>query len=217
MNLGEFHTVVSSEVKRGTSLDAVIPLRVSMAVAMLERNLTMQYMRLFIEIVLIPSDTSPRLVQLPSDIKSVRFLRITDSFGLYKELKKFDLKDQMKLTTGRPEGYTFNGRSMIMLDKTPDSAYTIEGEIKFFTAWPTDLTATPWLVTSAPDLLLAQTMVLIGNYLRDVQIVAQYRGWRDECLKTLVSSETEFEYDAMDTEMAYSPKYGIPDSVADDS
>lgn len=214
MNLGEFHTMLSGEVKRGTSLDSIIPQRVSMAAAMLERNFTMQYMKQHVEVTLNILDAQPRLILQPADIKSIGWLRLTSTeSSLYRNLKKIDPRDLAKLETGEPSAYWLSGRSQIVLDKIPDENFVVEGELKFFTDWPTDTDATPWLVIRAPDVLMAQSMVLIGNYLRDMEIIKHYRGWRDECLKTLFLSEQEIENDNLDTEMAYAPFYGFPDSV----
>lgn len=210
MNLGEFHTLISAEVKRGNSLDTIIPLRVAMAAKMLERNYSMQYMRTYIEVAVNKEDVNSRVVSLPTDIKSVGWLRYLDSNNYYQSIKLIDPRDIAQLISGPPSGYSLSGRSSLILDKTPDANYTISGEVKFFTAWPTDNSAAPWLVSQAFDILMAQTMILIGNYLRDTGIVAQYRGWRDECLKTLMNSEAEISYDGLDTEMAYAPFYGFP-------
>lgn len=214
MNLGELHTFVKDECKRGASLDSIIPLRVSMAASMLERNYTMQYMKQTVEITLNILDTQPRLITQPTDIKSIGWLRTIDTqTNLYKKLKLINPNDLAFLDSGLPSGYWLSGRSVIVLDKIPLANYVLEGYFKFFTDWPTDTDATPWLCSRASDVLAAQTMILIGNYLRDMQIVTHYRGWRDECLKTLFNSEQEIEYDGLDTEMAYAPHYGLPDTV----
>ena len=207
MNLGDFHQLVSQDVKRGNSLDSVIPLRVAMAAMFLERNYSMLYMRQPIEITLNPADANPRFIDLEQDVKSIGYLRYMDSDGNYQRLSRVSPLDIAQLVEGPPGGFWFSGRSAIILDKTPDDAYVLEGEGKFYTNWPSDLSARPWLVTRAADLLLAQTMIYIGNHLRDLQIVQQYRGMRDESLKTVMLSEEESEYDGMDAQISYASKY----------
>ncbi len=210
--LGDFHSTVSAEVKRGNSLDSIIPGRVKLAVQFLERNYTAQYMKTFLEVTLNPEAGEPRVVALPSEIKSVRWLKIAES-EIYYDLKSITPQDmRLRPTAGMPEKFWKSGTSRLILDRVPDKAYVLEGELMLFTDWPTDTNATHYLLNRASDLLLAQTMIHLGNYLRDDQIIKQYRGARDESLRTYITSEVEGEFDGMDAQMAYSPHYGIPDS-----
>lgn len=210
MNLAGFHALVKEELKRGSSLDALIPTRTGLAAKFLERNYSWQYMKHTVEVYTNPNDASPRDVTMPSDLKSVRWLRAVNDAGDYVPVRRIDPRDLQRLEIGMPGGFWHSGRTVIRLDKTPDKVYVLEGEFVFYTVWPTDTDALPWLTEQAPDLLLAQTMVLFGNYLRDIGMVQQYRGMRDEALKTAYNDDAEVMYDGMDDEMAYSPKYGFP-------
>lgn len=207
--LGEFHSLVKDEVKRGDSLDSIIPLRVKLAVQFLERNYSMEYMRSFMEATLDPNVSSPKVITLPAATKSVRFLRAVGTTN-YHYLKHGGSKDQQVVyDEGLPEHFWKLGLSQVILDRKPDKAYKLEGELILYTDWPTATNSTPWLLQHGLDLLLAQTMLHMGNFLRDDQIIKQYRGSRDEALRTMMLAEQETSYDGMDSEMAYSPKYGF--------
>ena len=64
-------------------------------------------------------------------------------------------------------------------------------------------TEIPWLVTDGEDLLLAATIVKMGNRLRDNDLVNQYKQQRDEELRTTSISEEDLDAGAEDNEMQY--------------
>jgi hypothetical protein len=209
MNLGQFHSLVTAEVKRGNSLDNIIPLRVELAVKFLERNFSYGYMGRRIEVLLDPSVADPKHVALGADVKAVKWLRYTQpESGNYFYLTKEDAQLQVAAGAGYATTYSLVGDDSIVLDKTPTAIYTLEGEVFFYTDWSQDALAEHWILRNAPDLLLSQTMLGIGNYLRDMQMIQHYRGARDEALKTSLLAEDAADYDGINTEMAYSPAYG---------
>lgn len=208
MNLGEFKAFVKADLKRGSSLDALIPARAQMAARFLERNWTFQYMKVFVNVVLNPSDPNPKLVEFPHSIKSTPWLR-TAKDDEYTYLKLLDPRDLLRSGTGPPSAYWRSGRANIVLDRVPDQAYVIEGQLVFYTSWPTDDEAQPWLLENGSDVVLGQTMMFFAAYLRDNAMFGLYKGLRDEGVRTMLLADQEEQWDGAGMEIGYTPFNGL--------
>src|SRR5262249_39539518 len=96
MNLGDFQTLVSTTLNRGTTMDSRIPSRVAMAAKWGERNYTFKYMEAFrlLQIVL-----GERIIPMPSNtiIKAWKFVRLIKNDGSYIYLKKVEPEDILGL------------------------------------------------------------------------------------------------------------------------
>lgn len=211
MNLGEFKQQLKDNIRRGDSLDAVIPGFIRQAALWLERNRTMNYMRKFAEITIDPDvDDAPRYVSLEDTrIKSIQFFRWTGQAGitaddngyLYMQMK--DPRDFPQLTTGIPAFYYPNGVSSMVLSATPDQVLNGELWCARYSAWPTADSATHWLMDNAEDVLEARAMMNMAKHARDPDMRAHWKTVLDDGLIGLYAAEDEFMLENTELVMEY--------------
>lgn len=212
MNLAAFHSLVSQEARRGNSLDAVIPRRVQMAARYLEKTYNFAYMENLFTIILDPDNDDPRVVQVPLNIKSIRWIRIPNEVGEYAYLKKVDPSEVTAQTTGFPVGYFLSGPNYIVFDSVVEESYYAEGWGKLYTAWPeADLDASPWLVDNATDALLCKSMEFICQHLRDYNGLAMFKTQFQDIAKSLVIEDEEKRWDGADLQLGYTQYFPLSD------
>jgi hypothetical protein len=216
MNLGTFHALVSTSLKRGTTLDPLIPAKVSLAVQWLERNYTFKYMERFRLLQIVANQ---RAIPLPPNVilKSVKFLRIINSDGTLTYLNKIEPEDMVGIPSQnnslfgssepvKPIGYYIVGINTLVLNVVPGADFTAEGITHEYTDWPTDLDSGHPILDLASDLLLAQTLIYMAVFdLKDPRMFAEYKTTRDEAVNTLTRAEDETRFGGESVSMAFSP------------
>lgn len=214
MTLGEFHTLVSDAMRRGDTLDDVIPGQVKLAVQWLERNYTMIYMENFRLLQVAAQD---RIIALPPkvNIKSIKFIRTVGTDGTYTYLNRIQPEDLMGLRSENtvprasdtvPRAYFLIGVNQLVLDAVPSEALSGEAIFREYTDWPTDESSQHPLLQMASDVLLAQTQLFMAaNILKDLRMVEVYKTLRDEGVNTLTRAEDEAAYGGSDNSMVFSP------------
>lgn len=157
--LGSVHASVSRWLRRGNVFDADIPDLVRMAARSIERNYTLKYMERYVSFVISSLGTEPRAINLPSKrIKKIQSIRLPLENGKFFSLRLIDPRELHSNRTGMPEGYWLDGMDYIWFDNLPDKDYPAEMVYDEYTAWPTALDATNWLIENADDLLVAHTL-----------------------------------------------------------
>jgi hypothetical protein len=206
MTLSEFHDLVSTSLRRGTSLDGVIPSYSKLAATWMERNYDFKYMEVFRLLQLVSGD---RTVNLPSNriIKGIDFIRLVnpDEECGYVYLKKGNPKDFKGTRTEAPSGYWVSGINTIVFNNTPDEDLSGEAIFLEYTDWPTAPTGRHPLIDIGTDVMLYQTLIHMAAYLRDADMVGAYKGLRDESLNTLLRAEDETRLKGETLAMAYQP------------
>lgn len=218
--LGELHTTISSALARGTALDAQIPTYLRQAARWVERNQTYQYMRKNGIVLVDLASDYPQVVQVPNpNWKSIDGVRLIppEAVGAtrsYYQIGKVNPNDISFLESGLPNGYYLNGTEQLVLNRTPLEALSVEIFWTEFTSWPTAPQATNWLLLNGEDLLLNQTLIMMGNYLRDPRMIQTYISQRDEAIKTLSIAQDEMDWSNMPSTMNFAPEGGLiwPDS-----
>lgn len=171
--LGQFHTLVSDALGRGTSLDSVIPERARMAARWIERNYTFQYMRQVRLITASASAEYPYIASLNGlEIKKLTTLRrrTTDTDGSIlfgPALRQVKPVDRSNRPSGTPESYWLNGVSSLIFNSVPDEDMVFEGHFVLFTSWGTASSWTHWLLDNATQLLLCRTLMAMMPRTRD--------------------------------------------------
>lgn len=220
MDLGDFHAMVSTALRRGTSLDSFIPQQAELSAQWMERNYTMKYMENF---RLLQIKANQRTVKMPQNIyvKSAKFIRLIMSDGKYNYLNKVEPEDLTGLVSASnttfapnpptpgyptPQSYYIVGLNTLVLDAIPYQDFTGEGILNEYTDWPTDLESTHPLLRIAADMLLAQTQLFMAiNIMKDLRMVAAYKEMRDEAVNTMTRAEDETKYGGESIAMAYVP------------
>lgn len=214
MTLGEFHTLVSTCMKRGTALDASIPTQVALAVQWMERNYTMKYMERF---RLLQVTANDRVISMPPNVmfKGAKFVRLINDDGTYGYLNKIEPEDLTGLRSSTsnptsqdvvPSAYYVVGLDTLVLDSVPDVDWNGEAMFYEFTDWPTDTASTHPLLRMAADVLLAQTQWFMAiNIIKDLRMAEVYKAARDEAMSTLTRTEDEIKYGGESVSMAFVP------------
>lgn len=213
MILSDFHSEVSEAVGRGSIHDTLIVTYTRRAARWIERNYTLEYMKKFKDDLTISEDDRDILltsfVSSNATLKRVLFWRIaddTDSDGLpeYYYIEEVDPQDHAGLVEARPKTFWRNGSTELMLGQNPGEDYTSHIRWDEYTVWPTDTAEEPWLLANADDVMLGQTMLMLGPRLRlDPARAALWKQLRDEGLRTLLLAEDELRAGAVESSMRY--------------
>lgn len=208
MDLGEFHSLVSTSLRRGTTLDTVIPMYAKLSATWMERNYDFKYMEVFRLLQLVSGD---RTVNLPTNkiVKGIDFIRLVNApedCG-YTMLKKGNPKDFYGTLDAAPTGYWVSGTNTIVFNNTPDEDLSGEAIFLEFSDWPVANTGRHPLLDIGTDVLLYQTLIHMSGYLRDAEMVQAYKGLRDEAINTLLRSEDETRFKGETLTMAYQPPH----------
>ena len=204
MKLSEFNSLVSTYLKRGTSLDDIIPKASPMALSFLERNYSFKYMEVFKTVQLVSGN---RTIVLPLNMvtKSISMMRFINGDGSYSEINRIMPRDLKGTGDGRPDGYWLSGTNVIVFNTTPTENINGEAILNVFTSWPTGPDQTHPLLIMAADVMIYQTLINMAAYMRDEALVGAYKLMRDEGLNTLTRSDDELRYDSEHSAMAYEP------------
>jgi hypothetical protein len=188
------HDLVSDSLARGTTLDAEIPNYVKQAALWFERNHNFAYMEKFGELTLDPDASQPRVIDLPSQrVKEIKFIRYLDEDSIWNYIPRVDGENITKNEEGPPTAYWLSGKNYIILDNTIQEETELELQWYEYTEWPTDTSATNWLIEFAPDFLVAQTLLLMAPRLRDKRLREEYTAQRNEALRTLLLEQDTYE------------------------
>jgi hypothetical protein len=205
---------VSDSLRRGTSLDALIPAQTKLAVQWLERNYTFLYMEVF---RLLQIGADDRIIPLPPSvaIKSIKFIRTIGTDGAYQYLKRIQPEDLLGLRSATttpagndnvPRAFFMVGVNQLVLDAVPSESYNGEAIFREYTDWPTDTASKHPLLQMASDVLLAQTQWFMAvNVMKDLRMAEVYKVARDEGVNTLTRAEDESAYGGADNQMVYAP------------
>jgi hypothetical protein len=204
MNLGEFTAQMKANIRRGDSLDDLIPGFIRKGALWLERNHTLNYMMKFAVITIDPEGDDPRFITLADTrIKGIPMFRWINDDGSYSDLTKVDPKDVGQLDTGTPTVYWTSGVNQIILGATPDKTLSGELHVSRYSSWPTAPEATHWLMDFAEDVLEAQAMIQFSKHARDAEAMAYWGKVRDDGIQGLYAAEQEFAYSNTDLRMHY--------------
>lgn len=216
MKLEDFHRMVSSEVKRGDRLDAMIPLYTKQAVNFLERNWPLKYMEEWVYITLAPGD---QVVDMIWSFRNFRFLR-RPSATEWLYMRKANPQEETMMA-GMDTGHAYAqdttlnkyfqiGVRYVRFNAVWNGAENlpIEGIVYKYSDWQqTKPDFRHFLLDQGSDLLLYQTMLRIGAAIRDPRVKDLYLGLRDEALRTFLTADEDSEYAGMDDGMEYGGIY----------
>lgn len=199
--LGELHSRLAANISRGSSLNTIIPSYVRDAALWLERNMTYEYMKKWVEVEIDPDvQSQPRLIELgETRVKQIYTFRWVDSEGEFQDVARKQPTDYDKLEEGTPTGYWPDGTSRLVLSHTPDKVLNGELYVSRYTAWPGEDTfgqspATNYLLEFGSDVLEARTMVALAARIRDPKLKQLWDKNLIEALTTFNSANEEFAY-----------------------
>lgn len=211
MNLGQFHDRISAALRRGNSLDGIIPLWTAEAANLIEQNYTFSWMRRTGTVTLNPLAEQPNVIELPNGrMKSLEYLRpITWSDGVQQSygepLKGVDPGAFTGISRGNPVGFYLDGVDRIVLDAVADQELAYQIRFAEYTDWPVADNATPTLLQRGQALLTAEVLVIFAMEQRDQRLAELYEGRRQQAYNFLLRSEEELKWSHQnDLKMNYS-------------
>lgn len=204
MLLADFHSIVSDSVKRGATLDSMIPRYARMACSWMERNYSFKYME-EVRILQVQQGIRTFILQTNQFVKKIEFIRMISSTGIYTYLKRGRAQDFLSVEVGESQGFWVAGNSTIVLENIPAEPMTGEAVFECYSEWPTSGEETHPLLQMASDVMLYQVLMMLSPHMRDGRVFEAYKIMRDEALNTLTRAEDELAYGGSDESMAYVP------------
>lgn len=176
--LATLHSRVSSRIRRGTVFDSAIPTYMADAALMIERNHTFEYMKQRRTFDLKYQATYPRYLPLPATrYKTVDYIRLKKSTDWFITLERLEDERAFDLVyTREPRYYWIEGETRIVLDSTPQEDYD-DSVIRYsaFTDWPSATDQEPRLAALYANLLVNETILLMGPEIRNPQLIQEIR------------------------------------------
>lgn len=202
MTLATFYPKISTALRRGTSVDSLIPGWVESAALWLEQNYSFNYMERTVEVSLDPEAEEPNLIDLEDRIKSFKFVRAISrdaSPAAYRYLQKIDAADVGSVVKGDPNYYWLDGPDQLWLDANVQTELVVQIRAVFYTEWPDVSSATPTLLRFYPNLLKAQTLIEAAIDLKDERMAAAYDSQFQRAIQAVLVAEEEMR--RSDTEL----------------
>jgi len=206
-------TRVQGHCNKGTStstdLFTEIGLTVIDSIQWIESNYSLQYMERFVSFSLDPTDDNPRTVALPSNPKSIQFVRQileskADGTRRYRHLNLVEPRDVSAVHLGSPKGYWLDGAAYIWFDSVVELHEDYEMSYTRYTGPLLD-NSSHWLFDYAPGLIVSLTMQKISAYLREPKLMDLYKPDFDRGIVALLLANDEMEFANADLHM----KYGV--------
>lgn len=208
MSLNTFYDRVRAEIRRGTSLDDVIPAKSFDAQRWLERNQTFEHMKRRGSGTLAAGTSHPVAdLGWPAEgiRKSILLLEwITP--GERRRCRRVYESLWPTMAVGVPSEYrlsTFSG--IVYWNAEIAEPLSFETWWAEFSAWPTDPDEDSWWTANAEDVLLYQTVATIAKtVMRDAALGRDYDSLRAEAIRTMLL--------AQDEELAANSEFWMDDS-----
>lgn len=202
MNLGQFHARISQAIKRGSSLDAIIPFWVADAARVQEQNYTFSWMVRTTE-EMLPASNSELTFDLDPLVKSVNWIKpiLNDANGdgtrwYGQQLLGVSSDQVIGISGGNPQGFYLEGGDTgysIHFDAIPHSDFKFRIEQNVYTDWPVDDASVPVLLARGQLVLFAQTLVLFAQEQRDPRMFETYSATLQGAMNVLLRSEEELK------------------------
>lgn len=225
MDVAEFYSWVRKTLNRDNTLDSVIPHYIRAAVREIENKRDFSKLEYWATITFTPS-TNP-IIQLPSRIKRVRFLRYNIAEA-GKRPKWFYMKqvfpeEAVSRVSDNPEYYWMKGRDFIVMDaQLASKDRVVEMSAYRYTEWPDEEDgqgAEHWLLNAIPNGLHAKVMMAMSGFIReeDPNMIQTWSAMAQEAIKDLIDEDARMMEQYGPGEMMYWPDHIPYDKAFEDS
>lgn len=203
MIVSDFYTTIRGALQRGTSQDTMIPLWAAEACALVEQEWSYQWMQRTGTAAVDAQALVPNQVAFPNArVKSFDFVKVLEPEVVYSglpwtgqsELIGVDPKDVTGIGLAPPSAYWLDGVSYLYLDENPPVDITLFMGWSEFTAWPSDTTQEPAILVRATSLIVATTLAIAAQRLKDPRMEDQYTGFAKTALAAARASDSELKY-----------------------
>jgi hypothetical protein len=166
MNLSTCYANIRAEIKRGNNYDDSIVSKVAQAVRMIEDAENWRHMERYAEFTISAAAANPRIISQPAGLKTVEFIRFTNSDGELTYLDEVDPRDVTAVEDGDPEGYWQDGDQYFWLDNTVEEDREAEISYIAYTTLPADTATVVPMLTTFQTAIESLTMVLLAPTIR---------------------------------------------------
>lgn len=202
-DLAEMTSIISAELRRGTSLDSLIPTRIRMAGRRIERAFDLEYMRKYKDDQVV-TQSDPGF-SWPTGFKHETFVRYTLETGEYQYLVRVHPEDVTQVLDSPTEeisAYWSDDIAGVLFDNLAPRDLTVEfGYFAYTDPWPTE--GAHWLFSNAEDLILAETMLLFSGHIRDTKVLQLYSSLRADAITGLDIAQNLQRWENTDARMQY--------------
>lgn len=207
MTLGDFHNLVKTEAKKGSTLDDIIPNKVYQAVKELQRKYTFRLQERFVTMTISAAAQVPRAISQPLGYKAMKFWRIINTgseAGTFTNIRQIDPEQVTSVDTDRPNGFWTDGADYFWLDNTPDVDYNTEmSYVQNSVVKGMALETVVPFLEEYEALVLNETMVQMGAIMRDDKLIARYISGRNVLLDSAIREDIEKRQSWSDERMQY--------------
>lgn len=214
LTFADMTALLLTETNRGRNKDVVaaVPGRVNMTIAWMEKNYNCQHMKKYQTFELDPGMQWPRSIDIPTSLKSVRYIKRLNCSHTGTWGPKFLTRvDPESLPDDRGTdilSWWPSGREKIWFDNTPQVLTRFEWVAMHYTGQITDPLATHFMFDNATDFIIGKGMQLMGPFMRDAGVIAAYKNMAEEGLATFLTAEGAIEDEgARDDLMEYGEIY----------
>jgi len=212
--LAELKSRVRRAIGKGTSVDDDITDAIRAAARKIEQNRTYQYMKKFGTFTFDLESDDPRVIDTPNEFKRIKLVRIAadadgDGTTEYYRVKRGLDHEETALEEGMPTRYELDGVSRLIFNKIPDEEWTVHVFFDQYTSWPTEDSATNWLLKNGEDALFYEAMMGLAHILRDSRQRQSLQGMRDEAYRSLLIADEEMADSDYASAMLFTPEGGI--------
>lgn len=225
MDVAEFYDWVRKTLNRGTTLDDVIPHYIRAAVKEIENKRNFSKLEYWAFITFTPA-TNP-IIQLPDNIKRVRFLRYNiaeeGKRAKWKYMKQVFPEEAVSRISDFPEYYWMKGRDFIVMDAQLHSKNrTVEMAAYRYSHWPDEVDGegvSHWLLEAIPNGLHAKVMTAMAGFIReeDPNMIQTWNAMAQEAIKDLIDEDARTMEQYGPGEMLYWPDHIPYDRAFEDS
>lgn len=206
--LSDIHTRVRSIMARGNSLDDLIVSTVRAAARKIEQNRTYQYMKKFGVATFDTTSDLPYIIDTPNHFKRVKLVRLVVDDQYYRIRRGLD-SEQLSLESGVPDRYELDGTSRLVFNAIPDQDYEVHIFFDTYTSWPTEDSATNWLIENGEEALVREAVFLLRGDQRDKRVADMDKLLRDEAYRSLLIADEELADSDYDSAMKFTPEGGL--------
>lgn len=206
--LSEIKTRVRDALGKGTSMDSSITSALRAAARKIEQQRTYQYMKKYGTVSFDLESDFPYIIDTPRHFKRIRLIRLNVD-GQFYRIKRGLIDEQLSLVSGQPSRYELDGTSRLVFDAIPDEAYDLHIFFDEYTSWPTEDSATNWLIDNGEEVLYWEALFNLTGPTRDARWRVNAEKMKDEAYRALLIADEEMADSDFESKMLFTPEGGL--------
>lgn len=187
--LSDLVTEVDSYLNRGDLYDANIKDELRRAVRQLERKYDFAYMHDRSQSISVVADTRAYAWGITPTIKKLNYAWREDADGKTIKIPVIEQPQLWQTEAAYPQGLIINGRTGIVFDNTPSTAFTLYLDLFLFSTWSDDDASEHWLFDNADEVLIHQAIKRLAVRDDDDELFQKHQALEAEALDLLIEAD----------------------------